>query len=323
MIDFFEGLYNSIRSNNKLLERFRLLSALRFALRSIINVYIPIYFLLTNRKKQFTLHLKTDTEVRIIVTLTSFPLRINRIWLVIETILRQTKKPDKIVLWLSKEQFQSCDILPKRLLKQMRRGLEIILVDGDLRSHKKYYYALKKYPDDILITIDDDIFYRPKMIEELYNRWKLYPKSIVGQRCLDIGFQNNSITSYLNWKTSVPFNLKPTYSIFYCSGAGTLFPPHSLYKDVLNEKQFLSLTPYADDVWLNSMSQIQGTSVTKIACNPTILPIINFNDITLSSRNLNENQNDLQINNLVCYYVKLLGINPFLNNILRLNISEK
>ena len=41
-----------------------------------------------------------------------------------------------------------------------KKQLEIIFVEEDLRSHKKYYYAFKEYQNDIIITIDDDIFIR-------------------------------------------------------------------------------------------------------------------------------------------------------------------
>ena len=45
--------------------------------------------------------------------------------------------------------------------------MKIEFKDEDLRSHKKYYYTIKEYPDDIMITVDDDIFYRSDMIAKL------------------------------------------------------------------------------------------------------------------------------------------------------------
>lgn len=41
----------------------------------------------------------------IIVSLTTFPARISTVWITIETIFRQEVMPDRIVLWLAKEQF--------------------------------------------------------------------------------------------------------------------------------------------------------------------------------------------------------------------------
>src|SRR5699024_12638905 len=65
-------------------------------------------------------------------------------------LLRQTYPPDKIILWLAKEQFEGRNTLPNNLLDLEKRGLEIVFCDEDLRSHKKYYYAIKKFSKDIL-----------------------------------------------------------------------------------------------------------------------------------------------------------------------------
>ena len=63
-----------------------------------------------------------------------------------------------VILWLSKEQFPDRSFIPNSLLSLEKRGLIIELCEGDLRSHKKYYYALRQYPNDIIITIDDMLF---------------------------------------------------------------------------------------------------------------------------------------------------------------------
>mgnify|MGYP000808865909 FL=1 len=97
-------------------------------------------------------------EQKIIVSLTSFPKRIDTLWITVETLLRQSMKPDEIILWLAEEQFNGIDSLPKALLEQQKRGLTIRFCD-DLRSHKKYYYTMQEYPRDIVILVDDDMFY--------------------------------------------------------------------------------------------------------------------------------------------------------------------
>ena len=87
-------------------------------------------------------------QKEIVISLTSFPGRIADVWIVIECLFRQTYKADKIILWVDKERFNVED-LPSRLKAQMKRGLEIRLVE-DLRSHTKYYYALKEYNNSLL-----------------------------------------------------------------------------------------------------------------------------------------------------------------------------
>ena len=166
MVNVFDKLYSSIENKNTILQKIKFYSLLRFSIRVIANIIIPIYFTCTKHNKKYRLKNVETEGNRIIVSLTSFPARINNLWLVIETIFRQTVKPDMIILWLSKEQFSNIDSLPKRLLKQRERGLKIELRDGDLRSHKKYYYTVQEYPNDIMITIP----YKKPYIKSRYIR---------------------------------------------------------------------------------------------------------------------------------------------------------
>ena len=108
MTDFFDKFYSSITDKNKLLKSVHFYSLLRFSIRIIANILLPIYYVLTRRSKEFRLtNLQNDTgiEPKIIVSLTSFPPRIKKIWLTIETLLRQKDKPDRIILWLSVDEF--------------------------------------------------------------------------------------------------------------------------------------------------------------------------------------------------------------------------
>ena len=108
-------------------------------------------------------------SVSITVSLTTYPARVKWLPVVIGSILRQTRQPNRIVVYLSKEQFENDKI---RVLKTLRKqGVEVVFENNDMRSHKKYLYAFISYPDDVIITIDDDIVYDKRMIEDLYNSY--------------------------------------------------------------------------------------------------------------------------------------------------------
>ena len=113
----------------------------------VLDLTLPTYFNLTEKYYQNGLN-KGARSKRLIVSLTSIPSRIDDLWLVIETLFRQSYKPDEIILWLSKDQFEFA-VLPVKLLKQQRRGLQIKFVDGDLKSHKKYIYAIETFPSSL------------------------------------------------------------------------------------------------------------------------------------------------------------------------------
>ena len=56
---------------------------------------------------------------QLIVSLTSFPARIDKIHLTINTLLRQNTKPDRVVLWLTESQFPNAPA-PDRLRRTAR-----------------------------------------------------------------------------------------------------------------------------------------------------------------------------------------------------------
>ena len=115
----------------------------------------------------------------VIVSLTSFPKRIGNVWQVVVCLLQQTILPSKIFLWLSKDQFKTEDDIPIHLLSMQNDIFEIRLVDGDARSHKKYLYVCREYPDSLVFLVDDDIYYPTDILEKSLNVYKKYPHSIV------------------------------------------------------------------------------------------------------------------------------------------------
>lgn len=76
------------------------------------------------------------------MSLTSYPKRINVVWITIETLLQQTVKPDEVILWLADSQFKEIEELPEELKVLQKRGLIIRFCD-DLKSHKKYFYTMR------------------------------------------------------------------------------------------------------------------------------------------------------------------------------------
>ncbi|WP_107038134.1 hypothetical protein [Brumimicrobium mesophilum] len=310
MTDFLIRIYTDIENKNPFLSKIKFYGFQRFIIRRLANFLIPLKYKLDNSCSHC---LANDGNDQLIVSLTTFPARINKIWLVIECMLRQTHKPDKIILWLSKEQFGSLEILPKRLLKLRDRGLEIVLCEGDIRSHKKYYYTLKKYPISAFITVDDDFFYPSNMIEELFSEHQKHPKDICFLRGHMMTTQNGKVESYNSWTKEIKESTTSSL-VFFTSGGGTLFPPNSLHPEATNEKVFMEICKLADDVWLNAMSKLNGTNLNKISSQfASQIPISIAQNISLSSQNVDEDLNDVQINAVRNYYLKTLNKDIFDN----------
>src|SRR5574344_2458546 len=154
-IDFIIKLYAGLHNYNVLPYWF--LTPLRRLVRIVANRYIPRML----KKKSYNTH----KEIDVVVSFTSYPARISNVWQVVECMLRQTYLPKKIILWLSKNQFDSIEVVPVTWKERMNERFEVRLVEGDIRSHKKYYYVSKEYPDSLIFLIDDDIYYSSDILE--------------------------------------------------------------------------------------------------------------------------------------------------------------
>ncbi|MFV0278118.1 MAG: hypothetical protein ACK5HY_13175, partial [Parahaliea sp.] len=70
-----------------------------------------------------------NTEPReIVVTLSSYDRRVEYMYICVESLLRQSLRPDRIILWLSRHNFPD-ETLPENLLRLRARGLEIAFRD--------------------------------------------------------------------------------------------------------------------------------------------------------------------------------------------------
>lgn len=285
-------------------------------------VWLPVYFFTPLRRiirflAEFVLprYLASNKtyvpkkNVNVIVSFTSFPARINGVWQVVECMMRQTYKPKKIILWLSKEQFPNDDSIPQSLLNRIGDIFEIRMVSDDIRSHKKYYYVSQEYPNSLVLLIDDDIYYPSNMIEQLFHMRKVSNGSVVCRYGYIIKYNNGIIAPYSSWDR-VNTNSNSS-DLFFGSGGGTLFKPSQLYSDLTNLDLSIKLTPTADDIWLNAMLRLAGTPLVMVRPK-SLLPVkTEGTKQTLCSINVSSGCNDKQIANVREYYMKTLGIDPF------------
>lgn len=239
---------------------------------------------------------------QIIVALTSYPKRIMYVEYVIERLLNQTLKPDRIVLYLAKDNFPNVEReLPQRLLDMESRGLEIHWCDTDIKSYKKLVPALIEYPDDVIITVDDDLYYDLNIVERLYDSYKRYPNAVSALRVHKMNFDDSVLLPYAQWDMSTSeISNEPSMRLFATTGGGTLFPPHVLHKDAVNAQLFQKLCPNADDVWFKFMMILNQTPVVLAGRCVWLKYIEGTQEESLWATNKQEN--DMQIQNVLSYY---------------------
>lgn len=246
---------------------------------------------------------KIGRKQKIIVSLTSYPKRINTVWLTIETLLRQTVKPDKIILWLADTQFSGMDSLPAELFGLQERGLTIRFC-SDLKSHKKYFYVMQEYPKDIVILVDDDMFYPYDTIKQLMKMHKRYPDDICTMTAQVMKPAFRSMPSeWRNPRCKEKFVHSDQIQIF--TGSGSLYPPHCLSNEAFDKEKIIKLCPYADDLWLTFMAKRNNTKVTtKYPWRAFPITIYNTGKNSLWHVNAEEGNNDKQWKALLEAYEK-------------------
>lgn len=266
----------------------------------VINFLVPIKYAIIPSKK---LKPRVNNKPRIIVSLTTIPSRIDRSWMVVESILRQSYKPDKIIMWLGKDKFKSIK-LPKIYKDLMKKGLEIQYCE-DLCAHTKYFYALQKYPNDIIITVDDDIYYQKDMIKGLINTYKKYPHDVCAHWVWEMKYgKKGQLLPCKTFKTGDQVkNQRPSHYLTALGVGGVLYPPRCVGKETFNKDNIIKLSYRQDDIWLKAMELLYRTKVAKVnECYriPTILAGTQKEALRYS--NVYKNENDIQYKQVFDYY---------------------
>ena len=201
---------------------------------------------------------------RLVVSLTSFPARIGCVAAALETIYAQTRQADEVVLWLADEQFPGGEeSLPGELQGLIAEGRLTLRWCPDLKPHKKYLYAFREYPDDLIVTVDDDLLYDPRLLEDLYACFLRHPKAVSAARVHLMSIDEaGSVLPYESWifETDALVD-EPSMQLFATGGAGALYPPHLLDRRMLDEEAIRETCLYADDIWLKAMEAVSGVSV--------------------------------------------------------------
>ena len=238
-----------------------------------------------------------DPEARrLIVSLTSFPARISFVPQVIDCLLAQTRQADEIVLYLSEEQFPARDAeLPEALREAASAGhLRIRWVSGDLKPHKKYIYAFREYPRDIVVTVDDDVLYDRKLLENLWTTHLEFPDAVVaGRTHLITRNSQGQPRPYASWLRRVMgFEEGPSMQLFAVGIGGVLYDPEWFPEELYDERVIIDTCLLADDLWLKTMEAAAGIPVVRHSGGELIQVIPGSQETALYSANLKQNRND-------------------------------
>ena len=205
-------------------------------------------------------------QKQIIVSLTSFPAAIQYAVLAVRSVLSGSVKPDKMVLYLTFSQFSN-EQIPEELQELMDKDpvFEVRDYKDDIRSYRKLIPALIDFPNDIIVTIDDDILYKKNMLRDLLRLHKRYPEAIIGHRVRHLKLY----APYFSWKRYkehryILKSLRPKFANMQTGVGGVLYPPNSLKPEMLDSKVFMEIAPTVDDVWFWAAAVANGTKIAPV-----------------------------------------------------------
>lgn len=279
---------------------------IKILINAICGELIKLYYKLGFGSIPYGLNQTEEREEKVTVSLTSYGRRVKSVVsYTIISLLRQTYKPDRIVLWLGEDHWND-ENLPACLKRLKKYGLTVNYC-RDVKSYKKLVPSLNTYSEDIIITFDDDVFYRNNLVELLVNAYKKDPSCIYSHVAENVIFSSKGkLLSYSDWSMCSIY--QSGRLVFPLGYGGCLYKRSLLYKDICREDLFMKLAPKADDVWFYFMEFLQGTKCTALPYSGRILYAIDFfyqythKNANLMSTNRLEGQNDVQIRAIMEYY---------------------
>ncbi|MGN0470459.1 MAG: glycosyltransferase [Acutalibacteraceae bacterium] len=234
-----------------------------------ISRYIPSHIIIHSNKKaklEYGLNKDLSRTDRVVVSLTSFQPRFKNIHLCLKSLLLQSYKPDRIVVWFGNDVTE--DMLTQEMRELEQYGVEYRFDNKEnLMPHKKYYYAMQEEPEAIIITVDDDAVYAKNTIESLMNSHNKFPDAVCARRVHKIKRNDDGkIASYSFWEKEYRGEKRPSFDLIAVGVGGVLYPPHCLYKEAFDKDKIKKLCLRADDIWLKYMEMLNGTKVVWARC---------------------------------------------------------
>lgn len=263
------------------------------------KLYVGIIKILPNKKGT-----KRKSEDKVIVSMTSYSARFDMIYLCIKSLMYQTVKPDRIILWLGSD---SAEVeLPIELENLKKYGLEVAYRNENLKPHKKYYYAIQDYPNSIVITVDDDAIYSPTMLASLLRMHERYPKAVCARRVHEIVCNQQILAKYNLWNQACQTERLPKMSLMAVGVGGVLYPPNALNKMAFNKEMIKNICLNADDLWLKFMEALQDTKVVWCPCLWGHPANILESQSGLCDSNVGDNRNDEYLERLSEHFPEVI-----------------
>lgn len=203
------------------------------------------------------LHQSKANDADVLVSFTSIPSRFADVDLVVRSVLSQSVAPARLVLWLND---RHVDSLPPSLTAMLGPKFEIRYTPLD-SCHCKLVPSLQAFPDQTIVTCDDDLMYRRNWLRTLLDTHRAAPRAVIAHIArMPAVDEQGRVKPYESWPKQKQRGVSG-HQLVQMGYGGVLYPPGSLHPDAGNAALFMALTPRADDLWFKFMAWLAGTPV--------------------------------------------------------------
>ncbi len=231
----------------------------------------------------------------LVISLTSYPARFGTLALTLQGILRQSVRPDRVILWLDDGDQAH---LPQDV--RLLPGLEVRTCPA-WRSYKKIVPTLLAHPEAFVVTADDDVYYPADWLEKLVGAANA-GAPVACHRAHRIALRaDGQPAPYAEWRHNID---APECSplTFLTGVSGVIYAPGVFHADVTRDDLFTRLAPRSDDVWLYWMHRLNGVEAQKIGARARIVEWEGSQAQSLRAANLHGTGNDQAIAAMIAHY---------------------
>jgi hypothetical protein len=197
---------------------------------------------------------------KLIVSCTTTKERLNFLFYMLESLKKQSLKPDMLFLNISREAYLNDDGI-KEIPSWLNESFIKINWVRNTGSYRKLLPAIEKVNDnDIFVTADDDVLYGPNWLKSLVELAGKYPDHIVCARARQIKKNIFGVCqNYANWRIATSKNHGLWLLPIGCGGI--LYRKYLLDLNFLTDPIFKKIAPINDDLWFRMASLRKKVSV--------------------------------------------------------------
>lgn len=283
--------------------RNKIINKLFFAWNKLVAAFLQMAYPVYCKRHPVTSGVTDEKYDReLVISMATYPARYDSAVLALESILRQTMKPNKILLWIAADENPD-RIVPRQFLPFESKGVQVCFTDIPLKPHNKSFHTAKIDADRYIITVDDDILYSEKLVERLYTTYRTQPaNTIVCELAHRIQLDASGIPKpYDQWDWESKGISGPSHLLMSKGAGGVLYPPCFFRDGYFDVNTIRKTCLYADDLWLKFQEILSDYMVVKTNAYAKNVYTTSKGSqrVSLASKNNGENRNNLQLKNLI------------------------